>query len=332
MICTTHSIKLTMNNLKEIHLHHHPFLNGEKKDVHLTYQLFGLPLHQAPIVLVNHALTGNSQITGENGWWSELIGPNKRIDLNRYTVIAFDIPGNGFDQNPEHLIADYKKWTTQIIAELFWKGLDQLNVRHLYAIIGGSLGGGISWEMAFQRAEAIDHLIPIASSWQSSDWLIGQVLVQDHLLNQSKNPIENARMHAMLLYRTPFSLDLKFNQEFNSDENQYAVESWLKYHGKTLANRFELPAYKLMNHLLKTIGYNRVITDFIQAIQKSKLNIHLVAIDSDNLFTHRAQQEIYESLKKHNVNIQFSEIHSIHGHDAFLMEYEQLNQILQQTF
>jgi homoserine O-acetyltransferase len=48
-----------------------------------------LPLHTAPIVLVNHALTGNSQVVGDTGWWNDLIGVNKTIDTTKYTVRFF---------------------------------------------------------------------------------------------------------------------------------------------------------------------------------------------------------------------------------------------------
>lgn len=61
----------------------------------LHFTLAGQPLHSAPIVLVNHALTGNSQVTGENGWWNDLIGEGKTIDTSVYTILAFDVPGNG---------------------------------------------------------------------------------------------------------------------------------------------------------------------------------------------------------------------------------------------
>ena len=64
----------------------------------LSYQLFGQKLFTAPIVLVNHALTGNSNVAGEFGWWSSLIGLGKLIDTNKFTVIAFNIPGNGYDE------------------------------------------------------------------------------------------------------------------------------------------------------------------------------------------------------------------------------------------
>jgi len=67
----------------------------------VTYQLFGKPLGTAPVVVVNHAFTGNSQVAGENGWWAEAIGAAKVINTDTYTVVVFNIPGNGFHAKPE---------------------------------------------------------------------------------------------------------------------------------------------------------------------------------------------------------------------------------------
>ena len=62
-------------------------------NLQLSYQLFGKKLGTAPIVLVNHALTGNSDVAGENGWWKDVVGFEKTIDTNFYTILAFNIPG-----------------------------------------------------------------------------------------------------------------------------------------------------------------------------------------------------------------------------------------------
>ena len=72
--------------------------------INLSFQVFGLDLHTAPVVLVNHALTGNSQVTGDKGWWSPIVGDHKVIDTRKYTVLSFNIPGNGFDNE---LISNY---------------------------------------------------------------------------------------------------------------------------------------------------------------------------------------------------------------------------------
>jgi len=202
--------KNEMNKLQFISISNFLLQCGDLEKFELSYQTFGQPLGMAPIVLVNHALTGNSNVSGENGWWNNLVGENKVIDVKKYSVIAFNIPGNGFDGKNENLIQNYKKIISKDIAAVFWKGLEYFKINQLYAIIGGSLGGAIAWEMAFIKPKSIQYIIPIATNWKVSDWIVGNVLVQDAILNNSINPIHDARLHAMLLYRTPQSLALKF--------------------------------------------------------------------------------------------------------------------------
>ena len=133
-----------MNQLQYISIPKFTTISGKTLPIQLSYQLFGCPLYTAPIVLVNHALTGNSNVAGSKGWWQSLIGPNKAIDTNRFTVLAFNIPGNGFDGNPNHLIHNYKDVVARDIATIFLTGLKQLNIQRLFAVIGGSLGGEIA--------------------------------------------------------------------------------------------------------------------------------------------------------------------------------------------
>ncbi|MGS4346309.1 alpha/beta fold hydrolase [Myroides odoratus] len=321
-----------MNHLHTIQLTDYPLPDQTTQTLFLNYEIFGQPLHQAPIVLVNHALTGNSTVTGEQGWWNRLIGQGQVIDLNRYTVLAFNIPGNGYGDKTEHLLLNYMAFTTAIIADIFWKGLDFLRVSELYTIIGGSLGGSIAWEMALQRPHALQRLIPIATHWRASDWLIGQVTVQEAILNHSSQPLEDARKHAMLLYRTPESINQKFSQENQQSAWTHTIESWLTYHGQALQQRFQLAAYRLMNHLLKTIGRSTTEEQLKQFASTTTAQITLITVDTDGMFTQKEQRETYCKLYAYGADITYKEIQSIHGHDAFLMEYQQLQTLLQPLF
>ena len=298
----------------------------------LFYQTFGQPIGNAPVVIVNHALTGNSNVTGENGWWNDLIGENKIIDTNYFTIIAFNIQGNGFDGNPENLITNYKDFTAKDIAKIFLEGINLLQIETVFALIGGSLGGGIAWEMASLQTTKFQNLIPIATDWKASDWVIANVLVQDQILNNSDNPIVDARLHAMLLYRTPQSFKKKFNRKKQSDLNDYLIESWLVNHGFKLQNRFKLEAYKLMNHLLKTIDITKETNDFEISASKISANIHIVSVDTDYFFIPDENRETFQILKPIKQNVFYHEIKSIHGHDAFLIEFDQLAQILEPIF
>jgi homoserine acetyltransferase len=81
-------------------------------------------------------------------------------------------------------------------------GLKALSVDQLFAVIGGSLGGGIAWEMAAINPKITKHLIPVASDWKSTDWIIANCLIQEQFLLNSSQPLHDARLHAMLCYRT----------------------------------------------------------------------------------------------------------------------------------
>jgi homoserine O-acetyltransferase/O-succinyltransferase len=300
--------------------------------ISLTYQKFGQPIGSSPIVLVNHALTGNSNVTGENGWWKAFIGENKTINTNQYTIIAFNIPGNGYDGKVENLLPNYSDFTIRDIATLFWQGLNFLNISELFAVIGGSLGGAIAWEMAVIKPNNIQNLVPIAADWKATDWMIGNLLIQENILNNSKNPIEDARQHAMLLYRTPQSINQRFNRKKEVQTSRYEIESWLTYHGNTLKNRFKLESYKLMNHLLKTNDILRNRGNFQQVVETITSAIHILAVDTDYFFTPDENRNTFNLLKQFGNVTNYYEIKSIHGHDAFLMENQQLNTLLTNIF
>jgi aspartokinase/homoserine dehydrogenase 1 len=319
-----------MNHLNHISISDYVTQNGSNiESINLSYQVFGKALFSAPIVLVNHALTGNSNVTGDNGWWSALIGDGKVIDTKTYTVLAFNIPGNGYDG---FTIDNYKDFVARDVAKLFLKGLKELQINQLFAIIGGSLGGGIAWEIAVLKPSLATHLIPVASDWKSTDWLMANCQIQEQFLVNSKSPVHDARMHAMLCYRTPESFKSRFQRSKNEALKLFNVESWLLHHGEKLQKRFQLSAYKLMNQLLRTIDVTKgreENTNILDAIQ-SKISI--VAVDSDLFFTAEENRETQKQLALTHPNVTYNEINSIHGHDAFLIEFEQLENIIKSIF
>ncbi len=315
--------------LQRLELERYTTYSGKSQSISLTYQLFGMELHTAPVVVVNHALTGNSNVTGKNGWWSALIGKAKCIDTDTYTVIAFNIPGNGYDG---FVIEDYKDYVAGDIAKIFVLGLQKLGITKVFATIGGSLGGGIAWEMASLDPDFIEHLIPIASDWKSTDWLIANCQIQEQILKNSRQPVHDARMHAMLCYRTPESFKQRFQRSTNEELQVFNVESWLTHHGKKLQERFQLSAYKLTNQLLKTIDINREGSHKFDELRDSGTNIHIIGVDSDLFFTASENRETFKRLAQTKTNVTYSEIQSVHGHDAFLMEYEQLEKLLKNIF
>ena len=318
-----------MSQLANIAFEQYTTLSGEQMDLQLSYKLFGLPLGSAPVVLVNHSLTGDADVAGENGWWSELIGDGKVIDTHQYTILAFNFPGNGVDNN---LIDNYEHLVLRDIANLFKAALDQLGIDKLYAAIGGSIGGALVWEMGASFPELIENLIPVACDWKTSSWVLANTLLQDRILHSSKNPLQDARIHAMMCYRTPESFKERFGRSIHEEKEIFNIDSWLLYHGEKLNNRFQLQSYKLMNHLLRTIDITEERGSFEEVASQIKGSIHLISIDTDLFFTDAENRETYSRLIERKVNLHYHTISSVHGHDAFLIEYDQLNSMLSPLF
>ena len=316
--------------LKKLQIKNFITENGiELQTMKLSYQLFGKKLGTAPVVLVNHALTGNSKVAGENGWWKEIVGENNVINTVKFSVLTFNIPGNGFDG---FIIEDYRNFIAKDIAKLFLIGLKELKIKQLFGLIGGSLGGGIAWEMLALNPKLTKNFIPIATDWKATDWLIANCQIQEQFLLNSCNPVHDARMHAMLCYRTPASFKKRFQRSKNEDLKIFNVESWLLHHGKKLQERYQLASYKLMNQLLKTIDVTRNGEDEIEILEKIEANIHIVGVDSDLFFTADENKETFKKLAVSKPNITYNEIKSVHGHDAFLIEYKQLEKIIAPVF
>lgn len=297
--------------------------SGKSQDISVSYQTFGRPLHTAPVILVNHALTGNSNVLS---WWNEIVGYDKTIDLNRFTVLAFDIPGNGFDGITDHLIYNYQDWCLADVALAFAKAIQHLNIHNIEIGIGGSIGGALLWEMLAIQPQLFGTIIPIAADWKSTDWLIACCHVQESILENSTKPLETAREHAMTFYRSPQGLKYKFNRA--TVEGVFKVKKWLDFHGQALEERFVLPSYRLLNHLLWNVNAAADFGGEIEKmVEKSESNIELIAIDSDGFFLATEDRETHQILKNGH-SIYYHELQSVHGHDAFLIEHDQVKTIL----
>ena len=293
----------------------------------ITYQVAGPALGTAPIVLVCHALTGNSAVAGPEGWWAKLIGPGQTIDTASYTILSIDIPGNEYAGSAP--LDDPSLLSVRDVARLWLLVLRELRVDHLYALIGPSLGGGIAWQIAVLEPTLAEHIFPIATDYKASDWLLAQTEVQRLILEHSDRPIHDARVHAMLTYRTPKSLIGRFEGKKVEDSRLPKVIDWLDYHGRTLEGRFSLSAYRVMTFLTSTIH----AAESEEELSRIASDIHLVAIDSDRLFPYFIAQETVEGLKHFGKGR--AELHTIisdHGHDAFLIEYDQLCRIMSPFF
>lgn len=135
----------------------------------------------------------------------------------------------------------------------------------------------------------------------------------------------------MTLYRSPESLTQKFERT-KKEDTLFNIESWLNYHGNALSSRFNLSAYKMMNQILRTIDICEERGTFLEVASKINSDIHIITINSDLFFKPEENWNTYVDLKGVKDNVNIYEIRSIHGHDAFLIEFDQLARFLKPIF
>jgi homoserine O-acetyltransferase len=317
-----------MKNIRTIDLQNFTLEKGKQQElISLSYQIVGQPIGTAPVIVVNHSLTGNSNVCGRNGWWNGIIGESKTIDTDTYTIITFNIPGNGYNENEEDVITNYRDFTIRDIATIFWEGLFTLKVNSLFAVIGGGLGGTIAWEMAAIQPNRIENLIPIATDWKTTDRIISNVLIQDQLLNNSEDPMVDARYYANLYFKNTEYVNHLFRRTNLESSSINAIEKCI-----LSKNKCQISGYRLMNFIQKSNDLCRNRTDFKTVMSAIKATIYLIGIDTDGMYSVDENRSTFLKLRKIKSNVFYHEIESDFGQDAYLKESETIANFLQPIF
>jgi homoserine O-acetyltransferase len=102
----------------------------------------------------------------------------------------------------------------------------------------------------------------------------------------------------------------------------FSAQSYLRYQGTKFVRRFDSNCYIAMTRKLDThdVSRNRAAT-IAEALAMIEQPTLVLGIESDGLFTFAEQEEIAAHVK----NARLERIESAEGHDAFLLQFEQVN-------
>ena len=331
---------------------------GTLPEVQLAYETWGqLNAQRDNAVLVLHALSGDSHVTGDlepghptAGWWRDVVGPGLGIDTDRWFVVCTNVLGGcQGSTGPSSRAPDGRPWgsrwpaTTirdQVAAEI--PLANALRVQAWAAVVGGSMGGMRALEWALCQPHRVRRMIVLAASAEASADQVATCRVQIDAIradphwhngdyyDTSNSPVTGmaiARRIAHLTYRCAAEVDTRFGRAATAGGDPlaegFAVESWLDHAATSLQSRFDAGSYVALTAAMNSHEIGRGRGGTASALRRMRARPTIVGVDSDRLYPLHQQAELANLL---GVDLQV--IHSQRGHDGFLVETDQVNAVL----
>lgn len=296
-------------------------------------------------VLICHALTGSA---AADSWWQDLFGAGRSFDPGRDFIVCANVLGSCYgttgpasrctSAGTERWGADFPAITVRDMVRLEALLLARLGVRRLRLVVGGSMGGmqALEWPLLFP--ELVEAAVVIAASARHSAWCIGiseaqrQAIYADPWWQGGRyDPatppaagLAAARAVAMITYRSWQS----FEQRFGRAEDQlsgFAIASYLEHQGRKLVERFDANTYVTLTRAMDSHDVGRGRGGVAAALARVWQPVLVVSVPTDVLYPPAEQEELARLLPQGELAI----LDSPHGHDAFLIDTEALDAIVQ---
>ena len=320
----------------------------EIKNPVISYRSWGtLNVAKDNVVFICHALTGNPDA---DEWFQGLIGTDKSINPDTHFIICTNILGSCYGStgpvsiNPETGTpwqADFPEITIRDIVRFNQQFLDDLKISGIELVIGGSLGGMTALEFTLMD-DRVKSAALLSMGKSHSPWAIGISQAQRMAIyadqnwqggfydmnNPPSSGLAAARAMAMITYRSPENYDQKFGRAMHPEKDLFQVESYLNYQGQKLASRFDANTYITLSKAMDSHDISRGRGTFEEVLGKLYKPVLILGFQSDKLYPIQEQEELAELIP----NSTFACLRSPYGHDAFLIEFDQIETELNSFF
>ena len=343
---------------------------GLLQGLSIAYETWGeLSPDRDNAVLVCHALTGDSHAAGglatghpTPGWWEGAIGPGRAVDTNRYFVVCVNVLGGcqGSTGPASPHLDDGRPWASRFpvvsirdMVRTQATVADHLGIDRWAVVVGGSMGGMQVLEWGVMYPDRVGALVPIAtaaaaSAQQIGWWSSGRRAIrmdprwrggEYYDARPGDGPHEGlatARMMSMMTFRSDDVFSTRFGRQTVEPVDgfwlwqRFEVERYLEYQGVKLVRRFDANSYLILTKAMDLHDLARGRGGYEPAFARLRAPLLSVGISSDILYPPHQSREIVELARHQGVDARYAELDSPHGHDAFLIETDQLSGILRE--
>ncbi len=296
------------------------------------------------------------------GWWDAFIGPGRGLDTEKYFVICANVLGGCTGTTGPTSISpltgkryglNFPFITIEDMVRVHRALVAHLGIEKLAAVIGGSLGGMQVLEWVAQAPEALQNAIVLASAAQLSAQGIAFNTVGRRAIYADPNfkngeyyhdgevpryGLALARMIAHITYLSESSIEMKFGRKLQDDSDQFAfelqqetefqIESYLHYQGKRFVERFDANSYLYLTRAMDYFDLAARYGGLETALKETTARFLIASYTTDWLFTSAQSRELVSTLISNGKHVSFCELESPFGHDAFLLEIDQLTQLV----
>lgn len=332
-----HHIKVSGNFILEA--------GGCLNDIEITYHTSGELTPKSKVIWICHALTANSN---PEDWWPGMVGDGKFYNPKEYFIVCANILGSCYgttgplSANAETNRIYYRDFPLISIRDMVAAHnilREKLGINSIHTLIGSSVGGFQALEMALLIPDKVEHLVLLATNSRITPWatalneaqrmaIFADSTYYTDIPTGGLQGMAAARAMALLSYRSYEGYNLTQSEENENTLLASKAASYQQYQGKKLANRFNAYSYVILSLALDSHNVGRGRGSVEKALNKVKSKTLLIGINSDNLFPPSEQLFIHH----HIPNSEYKEIQSAFGHDGFLLESDQIAEIIQQFY
>jgi homoserine O-acetyltransferase len=303
----------------------------------------------------------------KSGWWDGLVGPGKALDTTKYFVICANVLGGCQGTTGPSCIDPatgqpfglrFPFITVGDIVEVHAALVRHLGIETLLAVIGGSLGGMqvLDWVARFPKM--VRAAICLASSGKLAAQGIAFNAVGRRAITTDpefrngdyygaepskygdvgpRRGLALARMVAHITYLSEASIEKKFGRDLQhsgslaydlQSETEFKIESYLHYQGKRFIERFDANSYLLLTRAMDYFDLAQRYGSLQQALGRTNARFLITSYHTDWLFPSSQSRELVSALLQMDRHVTYLELESVFGHDSFLIEIKQLEELV----